>query len=74
MSGNVWEWVEDWYSEDYYSKSPRENPPGPQSGERRVLRGGSWWFEAPYARAALRQPYHPLLTDIDIGCRCAKNL
>ncbi|MBN2116749.1 MAG: SUMF1/EgtB/PvdO family nonheme iron enzyme [Anaerolineales bacterium] len=42
MSGNVSEWVNDWYSEDYYAGSPAVNPQGPDSGERRVIRGGSW--------------------------------
>lgn len=41
MSGNVWEWTGDWYGETYYSTSPRMNPTGPSSGDRRVLRGGS---------------------------------
>lgn len=42
MSGNVWEWVEDWYGKDYYKISPRDNPKGPESGEYRVFRGGAW--------------------------------
>ncbi len=42
MSGNVWEWVNDWYGEDYYSVSPKSNPKGPSSGSSRVLCGGSW--------------------------------
>jgi len=40
MSGNVWETTSDWYSSDYYAKSPRNNPAGPDSGDRRVIRGG----------------------------------
>ncbi len=46
MSGNVYEWVEDWYDKDYYKRSPRDNPRGPDSGSDRVHRGGSW-FDFP---------------------------
>ncbi|MBI5238079.1 MAG: SUMF1/EgtB/PvdO family nonheme iron enzyme [Deltaproteobacteria bacterium] len=42
MSGNVWEWVQDWYGEDYYRTSPRDDPKGPESGEYRALRGAAW--------------------------------
>jgi formylglycine-generating enzyme required for sulfatase activity len=42
MSGNVWEWVNDWYSSSYYASSPSSNPTGPATGSSRVLRGGSW--------------------------------
>ena len=42
IHGNVWEWCQDWYGEDYYQHSPSEDPQGPSSGEYRVVRGGSW--------------------------------
>lgn len=42
MNGNVWEWVNDWYSEAYYATSPEDNPTGPASGQFKLMRGGSW--------------------------------
>jgi formylglycine-generating enzyme required for sulfatase activity len=42
MTGNVWEWTSDWYGSSYYASSPRQDPTGPATGDRRVTRGGSY--------------------------------
>jgi len=43
MAGNIWEWVNDWWAEDYYARSPEDNPPGPETGALHVARGASWY-------------------------------
>lgn len=75
MNGNVWEWVGDWYREDYYetSSEPTDNPLGPTTGQFVILRGGSFEDDAYFLRSASRYWYPPTLKHHNLGFRCAAN-
>ncbi len=73
MSGNVWEWVQDWYKENYYFESPTDNPIGPSSGVHRVNRGGSWHRWETCARASNRYDDRPDYRSSFVGLRLARN-
>ena len=76
VMGNVWEWCEDLYDENYYLVSEAENPKGPESTpmERRVIRGGSWMSFKHFLRVALRNYQNPEIKNNYTGFRCVVDL
>ncbi|CUQ68314.1 MAG: formylglycine-generating enzyme family protein [Nitrospira sp.] len=74
MTGNVAEWVADSYDENYYKKSPYRDPKGPEDGDLKVVRGGSWRETTHNARLSKRFAAKHWRADITIGIRCAADL
>jgi formylglycine-generating enzyme required for sulfatase activity len=74
MAGNVWEWVNDLYGYAYYENSPVANPPGPDTGEFHVLRGGSWYLPDFGIRSTARNAGTVDYRRENIGFRCARSV
>lgn len=74
MAGNAWEWVHDWYAEDYYGSSPIRNPTGPQEGYFRVMRGGSYFSVGTQLRTTYRDKLSPSDSGYSNGFRCVRSM
>lgn len=68
--GNAFEWVSDWFDQNYYQSSPSSDPAGPGSGKARVLRGGSWRYMPGFVRVSYRSKIVPNTRRSDLGLRC----
>jgi len=73
LTGSVSEWCSDWYDEKYYTASPAESPTGPETGTRRVTRGGDWMNGSSLVRVASRMGIEPTWPGPMQGLRCAQD-
>ena len=73
MAGNVYEWIQDWYSADAYrmygSQALQIDPLGPESGDEKVIRGGSWISPIKFVRCSHRRGQYPGICTNDVGFR-----
>ena len=74
MCENVHEWCSDWFAPDYYSVSPDRNPHGPDKGERKASRGGSWRHHIKISRCSTRSSIPPEFQYADYGFRVVRDL
>ncbi len=74
MAGNVYEWVNDWYSDNYYNNSPYQNPEGPSNPQSdknfRSIRGGNWFWSGVLATSAFHDWWESDASSNDVGFRC----
>jgi formylglycine-generating enzyme required for sulfatase activity len=70
MAGNAFEWVADWYNASYYATAPIQDPPGPDSGTSRVIRGSGFDSDSSQLASAIRRPANPDYISRDLGFRC----
>ncbi len=74
MSGNVWEWVSDWFSESYYKESPAQDPGGPSQGTFKVFRGGGWHSGPGCVTVHIRNALPSNWLDFAGGFRCVQDI